>query len=400
MGVLTIIGVICLAGAVAVLVPAVILAVEVFAAGRAAPSRMRQDGDGLLAPSSLVVLVPAHNEASGITETIGHIRHALAGGGRILVVADNCTDKTAQLAAAAGAEIVERSDPVLRGKGYALAHGVRALAHAPPDVVVIVDADCAPQERSIARVAALAHAKQRPVQGLYLLDPPGGELSPHMKVALIAWRLKNLARPLGLLTLGLPCHLVGTGMALPWRVLEQVDLHTGHLTEDVALGLDCAALRRAPIFCPQALFLSQFPTNVEAQGTQRARWETGHVSIITKAVPALLARAVKERNRDLLVLALDIAVPPLALLALGMTASLTAAAVLALAGGWTSPLLLSATALGLLVLSVIWARDLVIKDTMSIFDLLLAPAYVVAKIMLYFRIMMGRNLEWVRTRRD
>ncbi len=400
MGLLTIISAVCFLGAILVLVPASILAIEVLAAGRAPRVRTRVDSEAAPARVALAVLVPAHNEALGIAQTIGHIRKALPADARILVVADNCTDETAQVAAAAGAEVVERRDPTLRGKGYALAFGVHALAASPPDVVVIVDADCAPQENSIARVVTLAHATQRPVQGLYLLDPPEGELSPNMKVALIAWRLKNLARPLGLHTLGLPCHLVGTGMALPWAVVQKVNLHTGHLTEDVALGLDCAALRRAPIFCPEALFLSRFPTNVEAQGTQRARWETGHISIITKAVPALVLKAAKERNRDLLVLALDIAVPPLALLALGMMVSLVVSGILALAGGWTSPLLLSAAALSLLGFSVVWARDLVIKDTMSIFDLLLAPAYVAAKIMLYFRIMMGRNLEWVRTRRD
>ncbi|MFX8254374.1 hypothetical protein ABTL28_19305, partial [Acinetobacter baumannii] len=87
---------------------------------------------------------------------------------------------TAHRARAAGADVVERSDPTQRGKGYALAFGVKALAANPPDGVVIVDADCEPRGAAIAQVAAQARARNCPVQGLYLLDPPDGPMSQYM----------------------------------------------------------------------------------------------------------------------------------------------------------------------------------------------------------------------------
>jgi cellulose synthase/poly-beta-1,6-N-acetylglucosamine synthase-like glycosyltransferase len=398
MDLLTILSLICLVGSALVLLPALILALEIVSARRepAGDQSMPAGADC----GTVAILVPAHDEAAGIAATLETIKAGLPPRARILVVADNCTDDTAQRARAAGAEVVERFDPTLRGKGYALAFGVNALATNPPDVVVIVDADCEPRGSAIAQVAAQARSQNCPVQGLYLLDPPEGPLSHYMKVAMIAWRLKNLARPLGLMNMGLPCHLLGTGMALPWSIVEKVNLSTGHLTEDVALGLDCAALGFAPRFCPGALFVSRFPSSTDAQSTQRQRWESGHVSIITERVPRLLRIGLRERNIGLIALALDIAVPPLALLALLMCASLALSAFVALLGGWTSPLWLSGAALALLVASVLWAREMVIKDTMSILDLMLTPAYVVAKLVLYFRIMLGRNVEWVRTGRD
>ena len=58
------------------------------------------------------------------------------------MVADNCTDDTAAIARAAGAEVIERQNATLRGKGYALDAGIRHLTANPPAVVIIVDADC------------------------------------------------------------------------------------------------------------------------------------------------------------------------------------------------------------------------------------------------------------------
>ena len=88
-------------------------------------------------------------------------------GDRLLVVADNCSDDTAALARTAGAEVVERSNAQQRGKGYALDFGVRHLASAAPDVMIIVDADCQVGEGSIERLANCCIDSGRPTQALY-----------------------------------------------------------------------------------------------------------------------------------------------------------------------------------------------------------------------------------------
>ena len=88
------------------------------------------------------VLIPAHNEGVGILPTIRDIQAQLGPNDSILVVADNCTDDTAAIVKAAGVEVTVRADPARRGKGYALEFGVRHLRLNPPDVVVIMDADC------------------------------------------------------------------------------------------------------------------------------------------------------------------------------------------------------------------------------------------------------------------
>src|SRR5882762_2751121 len=59
----------------------------------------------------IVVLVPAHNESIGLLPTLADIKAQLSPADQILVVADNCTDDTAAVALAAGANVSGRNDP-------------------------------------------------------------------------------------------------------------------------------------------------------------------------------------------------------------------------------------------------------------------------------------------------
>src|SRR5215207_9640878 len=118
------------------------------------------------------VLIPAHNEGAGILPTIRDIQAQLGPQDSILVVADNCTDDTAAIVRAAGVEVTVRADPARRGKGYALEFGVRHLGLNPPDVVVIMDADCGLGQDALRRLSANAMASGRPVQSLYLMRAP------------------------------------------------------------------------------------------------------------------------------------------------------------------------------------------------------------------------------------
>ena len=106
------------AAALLLIVPvAVFLAQVVAARGKAA---VEVTGASV---GSLAVLMPAHDEAVGISAAIRALVPQLRHTDRLLVVADNCSDDTAAVALASGAEVTVRVDPVLRGKGYALDHG-------------------------------------------------------------------------------------------------------------------------------------------------------------------------------------------------------------------------------------------------------------------------------------
>jgi cellulose synthase/poly-beta-1,6-N-acetylglucosamine synthase-like glycosyltransferase len=344
------------------------------------------------------VLVPAHDEAAGIAASLATILPQLGPQDRLLVVADNCSDRTASIAAAAGAEVVERSDPSRRGKGYALDHGIRALEAAPPEVVVVVDADCELHPGSLDRLARLCKHLDRPVQALDLMHaPPNAGLKT--RIAAFAWVVKNQVRPLGFHRLGLPCQLMGTGMAFPWHVIQGAGLASGHLAEDMKLGLDLARGGRPAMFCPQARVTSTFPTHEGGIAAQRSRWERGHVQVIVEEAPSVLWRGIVSGRPALMALALDLSVPPLTVLVLLVGAVALASGGLAVLGGSRLPLGLSLLEIGCVLLAVGLAWWRFGRAVVSAGDLLRAPLYLLAKLPLYARFGRGKG-EWTRARRD
>ncbi|RYF47234.1 MAG: glycosyltransferase, partial [Comamonadaceae bacterium] len=170
-----------------------------------------------------VVLMPAHDEADIIEAAVKQTLLSIGGQGRLLVIADNCVDATATLARAAGAQVVERHHASERGKGFALAYGVAQLADDPPDVVVILDADCKAEAGAIDLLVAQAQSRLRPIQGRYDMLPPHGA-GLKQRMAAFAWDFRSRIRAEGFRRVGLPCQLMGSGMAFPWSLMQRVSL--------------------------------------------------------------------------------------------------------------------------------------------------------------------------------
>ncbi len=387
-------GLLCVA-ALLLLVPTMLLLAQVLAALLPAQRSPRTDASPR---PRLAVLMPAHDESRGLLAALAAAQAQLGPADRMLVVADNCSDDTAAVARAAGAEVSERFDAALRGKGYALDHGVRWLAADPPDVLVVLDADCIPGPGSLERIARLSHASGRPVQATYLMAASHPGLK--MRVAEFAMRVKNQVRPRGMLRMGLACGLYGSGMAFPWPVAVSAPLASGHLAEDMQLGVQLARRGTPPLFCEEAVVRSVFAGSGEGERSQRTRWEHGHLSLMLGDGPQLVATALASGRPRFLLLVLDMLVPPLALLAMAGAALFAVAALAWWALGWRLPFAASGLALAALVAAVLSARTRFAADLLSVRELLCAPGYLLAKIPLYLRFLGKRQVDWVRTRRD
>ncbi|WP_449432914.1 glycosyltransferase family 2 protein [Pseudomonas putida] len=386
-----------LLGAVAVLIllPVAVLFVQVLLACLPASSLPALKG----ARPRVAVLVPAHDEAAVIVSTLDSILAQLREGDRLLVVADNCTDQTAVLARAAGVEVVERQHEQLRGKGYALDFGVQWLREAPPQVVIVIDADCQVGAGCIDQLAQRCIESGRPVQALYLMHAGQGA-GLKVQVAEFAWRVKNLVRPRGWARVGLPCQLMGTGMAFTWHDLAASDLATGHLVEDLKLGLDFCGHGKPPLFCPLAQVSSRFPTSQEGLASQRTRWEHGHLGVLLAEGPRLIRRSLACRNWPLLAMAVDLLVPPLALLALALMITFGVAWLAFVLFGMLLPALIASAALAMLGVAVLLAWWRFSRELIAFSVLLYAPFYAVKKIPLYIGFLLKRQVQWVRSKRD
>ena len=278
---------------------------------------------------ALAVLIPAHDEAAVIGATLASVSAQLRDGDRMLVVADNCSDETAGIARAAGAEVTERRHEADRGKGFALQHGLEVLRAAPPETVVVVDADCLLGPGALETLTGAAEASGRPVQGLYLMTDGGTAAGG---VGGFAWRFINQTRMQGLMRLAGVTRLLGTGMAFPWALARDFRLGTAEIVEDIALAARLAGEGHAPMLRPDAVVTSEFPTTDAAATTQRARWEIGSLRLARTTALPLLGRSLARGRRRAAALAVDLLVPPLTVFA-GLLAVLSAAAlVLALFG--------------------------------------------------------------------
>jgi cellulose synthase/poly-beta-1,6-N-acetylglucosamine synthase-like glycosyltransferase len=382
------------AGAVAF--PAMVLAIEILSSllRRQVPQSSIRDDHQRIA-----VLVPARDECAGITATLDDIKAQLLPTDRLVVVADNCSDDTAAVARTAGAEVVERNDLEHIGKGYALDYGLRYLEKDPPDIVVMVDADCRLARSAIDRLASACAATGRPVQALYLMTASDESKINH-QVAEFAWRVKNWVRPLGLGGLNLPCPLMGAGMAFPWEVIRGTDLASGWIVEDLKLGLDLAAAGHPPLFCPSALVLSHFASSARGAKIQRRRWEHGHIVTILKKAPNLLRRAVTCRNFDLLGLTLDLLVPPLSLLASLLVLMFLVSGLTKLLGFGSAALIVSATSLGTFAISIGLAWNKYGREVLPSRSILSIPGYVLSKLGLYRQVLFGKmTADWIGTDR-
>jgi cellulose synthase/poly-beta-1,6-N-acetylglucosamine synthase-like glycosyltransferase len=344
-------------------------------------------------------LVPAHDEALGIGATLETLLPQLTEKDRIVVVADNCSDETAAISRSFGVTVIERQDTELLGKGYALDYGLRFIEKEPPDVVVVVDADCIVHQGTIEQIACLAVAVARPVQVTYLMEQPTNP-GPKDAVSALAFMVKNLVRPSGLARLNLPCLLTGTGMAFPWSVLQNVTLASSNIVEDMQLALDLAISGSAPIFCQSGRVIGRLPAQTQAAKSQRTRWEHGHLQTLLTQVPKLFQASIRQKRFDLLALALDLCIPPLSVLVM-IWVAVTGSAVFAatLGASWVPTIILVLEGL-LIFISIVGAWAKFGRADLPMLTLLAVPFYVLWKIPLYFSFLLRRQTKWVRTERD
>src|ERR1700689_5362587 len=105
--------------------------------------------------------------------------------------------------------------------------------------------------------------------------------------------------------------------------------------------MELARTGSPPLFCPEAVLTSTFTATVEASQSQRTRWEHGHIDVILSDAPRLLATGVLNMDLKIIAMALDLGVPPLALLSLLNAAVWIAGALVLVATNSPTPLLIA-----------------------------------------------------------
>ncbi|HEY5253616.1 MAG TPA: glycosyltransferase family 2 protein [Acidobacteriaceae bacterium] len=252
---------------------------------------------GRLSTTRFLVVIPAHNEGSGLTATVQSVLAQNYPHLRCVVIADNCTDDTAEMARLAGAhEVLVRNDPEKRGKGQALTWAFNIAQSWEWDAVCVIDADSvidqgffAAFDRSYCKGHAVAQSR-------YDFSPASDSKNWLQQFGAVTKAGENsfVARPRE--RLGLSELLVGNGFFVSRAVLERVPWRAHSIVEDAEYSLLLGQQGIAVHYQEQARLWSRQASSVRDVQPQRVRWASGTWQLLRKAIPILFATARRERS--------------------------------------------------------------------------------------------------------
>ena len=350
-------------------------------------------------------LIPAHDEEANIASTVRSCLEVTYDPDQfqVVVIADNCTDRTAEMARGAGAIVVERTDPERRSKGFALAAYFEQQARLAEecDAVVLIDADTVVDPGILTALAGALKAGQDWIQCYYTVRNP--DASWRTQLMTYAFSLFNGVWLLGQDCLGLGVGLKGNGMCFTTQGLQRHPWRAHGLTEDLEFSWMLRLAGERPRFLATTrVYGAMVSRGGRAAATQRRRWEAGRKALRRTFLGPIVRSTRLGLLAKLLYLA-DLVFPPLTTLLLGLiTAAGLTCGVGLFASGHDSGLVRGlweihgAMALVLVgyALSPFWVLSLPVRYLLSLVAL---PYYAVWKLLITTR---STPTAWVRTARE
>jgi hypothetical protein len=295
------------------------------------------------------VLVPAHDEAAVLGATLDAVNADRRPGDLVVVVADRCRDRTADIAREHGARVLERPPEAPPGRAAARHDGVQFALTLDWDALMWLDADsiiapgyvaaCADAftTGAVARQARCAAAR-----GARLVD----------QAALASFALQGVTMPRGRDRLGLLVRLRGTGMVVTRAVAELPQTFRAPASEDLWYSLDLCLAGIRPRHVEGARLRSQNAGDWSTARAQKERYEAGRMS----AARAFVGPLLRRHSPASLEAALFLLSPPFAIAILSLVSGLA----LSVVAGWAIGLAVLAGALaviaGALAVALVQAR--------------------------------------------
>jgi 1,2-diacylglycerol 3-beta-glucosyltransferase len=255
------------------------------------------------AKTRFLVLVPAHNEEPGIAPTLESLRaqnypEELR---RVIVIADNCTDRTASISREAGFECWERDELKAPGKGQALRWALDRLGSDNWDAVAFVDADTHVDAEFLTGLDSAIQQGVMAIQGRYDFDLPD-----HSYFSLLTFASKRAENDLFWRPrerFGCMGFIVGNGFCVKREVLQAVPWTAYSIVEDVEYAVELALHGIRIKFLESAKVVSRSTRRSADAAPQRLRWASGTFQVMLKYLPRLLQTGLRERSLRLLEMA-------------------------------------------------------------------------------------------------
>ena len=341
------------------------------------------------------VLVPAHDEELLIRRTLDSIQSMLYPRALtdVYVIADNCADKTAEIARTIGVQVLERHDSEHRGKGYAIDWALGRIPLTQYDAVAMFDADTIVDAGFLRAMDIRLAAGADAIQGYYTVLNPD---TTAKVLRSISFALMHYVRPLGKELFRGSCGLKGNGMAFSVRLLRSVGWKSFSVVEDAEQGLRIVSAGYRIEFAPEARVQGEMPGSLRGAQSQNLRWEAGRWMVARKWSLPLIAKGVRKRSFAMIDAALEPMVPPLSVVVALGTVTAIAGSVL----GSQALIAVGLASLACIGLHVVGGMLVAGAPPRAWRALLAAPPYLVWKVALYAQALLGVGARrWVRTPR-
>ena len=244
-----------------------------------------------------MLIIPAHNEEKVIKNLVESLKNLDYNKELydVYVIADNCTDSTAQIAKDAGAIVYERFDEKHKTKGFALQWFLQQKIEedAQYDAFCIFDADNIVDKNFLNAMNKKLNQGEDVVQGYRDIKNPSDSWVS-AGYAIFYWtmnRFYHLAR----YNLGLSPLINGTGFMVKFDVVKPEGWNTKTLTEDIEFSLKRIIQGKKLGWATDAIVYDEQPVGFKQSWSQRSRWTVGHIQCL-KEYTKPLAVAVKDNK--------------------------------------------------------------------------------------------------------
>ncbi|MCU1286129.1 MAG: glycosyl transferase group 2 family protein [Acidobacteriales bacterium] len=239
-------------------------------------------------PTRFLVLVPAHNEENCIAATVASLTAQQYPFDRykVVVIADNCNDRTAQIVREMGAEAWERQNLSDRGKGQALRWALDRASGMAFEAVVFIDADTTVDSRLLLQFDNKIKSGANAMQVRYdfeLKDEQWFSILSHASKtaeAALFWTPRQ--------HLSLTCFIQGNGFCLSRNLLQRIPWAAYSIVEDIEYSIQLVLAGERIHFVDEARVISRPTQSLGDAFPQRLRWASGTFPIMARYIPKLL----------------------------------------------------------------------------------------------------------------
>jgi len=351
------------------------------------------------------IIIPAHNEELVISQTLKHLINIEYPYNLydIIVIADNCTDKTAEISSSLGVIVMKRNNLELKGKGYALKWCFEYLMNnsGSYDAVVIIDADTIVSKNLLHVLNHYLNAGTDAIQCSDLVKPQYNSWSS--EITRIGLLLYNYVKPLGKKIIKCSAGLRGNGMCFTVNLLKKVPWQAFSQTEDLEYGINLLMYGVSVVFAPEATVNAIMPLDPKNAETQRARWEIGRFPLIKKYSGKLLKASIYKFSFKLFDAFIDLITPAFMNLFIVTSFALCINIILILTGITSEYIyiILWSAIFILQILYVIGGLYTAKADKYTYKALLNVPKFAIWKLALYIKLAInGHSRFWIRTTRE